>query len=74
MSSAHKKLSHNINLLAADKGSRMGDITQGKGQRGLECCGKAMIDRMLEAIIARNEGEIVVVTGCCCCCCCEITI
>lgn len=63
MSYMRKEFSYNVILLAAGKGSRMEDLTQEKTKGLLDCCGKKVIDWMLEAIIKRNDGEIVVVTG-----------
>jgi len=65
MTEVSAKICHNVILLAAGKGSRMGDMTLGKTKAMLECGGKAVIDWMLQAILTRNDGEVVVVTGYC---------
>ncbi len=55
--------SQNVVLLSAGSGSRMGPLTSQRPKSLLEVGNKTVLDWMLDAIIARTDGEIVVVTG-----------
>ncbi len=50
-------------LLCAGRGSRMQPLTLDAPKCMLEVGGKAVIDHLLDAILARTDGEVVAVTG-----------
>lgn len=53
----------NVVLLSAGSGSRMGALTSMRPKSLLEVGNKTVLDYLLESIIERTAGEIVVVTG-----------
>lgn len=53
----------NVVLLSAGSGSRMGALTGQRPKSLLDVGNKTVLDWMLDAIISRTSGEIVVVTG-----------
>lgn len=63
MSSVALNHCQNVVLLSAGCGSRMGALTYHRPKSLLEVGDKTVLDYLLEAIIERTSGEIVVVTG-----------
>lgn len=61
--SQHGARPRGIVLLSAGRGSRMGAQAQDIPKSMLEVGGKRVLDWLIEAVIARSDGEIVVVTG-----------
>lgn len=59
----NKKLNFNVVLLSAGSGRRMGSLTSEKPKSLLAIGEKTVLDHMIEAILSRVNGEIVVVTG-----------
>lgn len=58
-----EKSKQNVVLLSAGSGSRMGTLTQQLPKSLLQLADKKVIDWILNAIISRTDGEIVVVVG-----------